>query len=186
MASFARTFKAPGSPGTPKDRPCNFVPHPVATSRGYTKSLLDTRRTRTTTESPVPNAKTPLQRFNHKWRLNEAGCWIWTASTNLRYPQFKSDGEKHLAHRWAYAKLIGEIPGDLMVTRTCGEKLCVNPEHLELATQSECNARGKNGWRWNGKCRSGNHEVSPEQTRVLPDGSRICRFCQRERKRRPN
>jgi hypothetical protein len=36
------------------------------------------------------------------------------------------------AHRASYAAFIGPIPPDRQVGQTCGNRLCINPDHLEL------------------------------------------------------
>jgi len=36
------------------------------------------------------------------------------------------------AHRASYQAFIGPIPPRGQVTQTCGNRLCINPDHLEL------------------------------------------------------
>lgn len=67
-------------------------------------------------------------------------CWNWTGSTySTGYGVFwvgKSEGFTH-AHRFSYNYLVGSIPPKTMVDHICGNRRCVNPEHLRLATNKE-------------------------------------------------
>jgi hypothetical protein len=44
------------------------------------------------------------------------------------------DGDMSMqsAHRASYINFIGPLPPDKKVVQTCGNRLCINPEHLEL------------------------------------------------------
>ncbi|MGA2115996.1 MAG: HNH endonuclease [Bryobacteraceae bacterium] len=65
-------------------------------------------------------------------------CWIWQGAAG-------SDGfayeDREPVRRRAYKLLVGPIPARLRVECTCGGRLCVNPRHLRLATQSEIASR---------------------------------------------
>lgn len=73
----------------------------------------------------------------HFWSKVEIGgtamCWIWNGHTVNDYGRFR--GER--AHRYAYRLHKGEIPDGLMIRHMCGNKLCVNPDHLEPGTMAE-------------------------------------------------
>jgi len=36
------------------------------------------------------------------------------------------------AHRASYQLFVGPIPAHSQVRQTCGNRLCINPDHLEL------------------------------------------------------
>jgi len=76
----------------------------------------------------------------HFWSKVEirgtAMCWKWKGQTANGYGRFR--GER--AHRYAYQLHKGNIPDELMIRHLCGNKLCVNPSHLEPGTMAD-NAR---------------------------------------------
>ena len=69
----------------------------------------------------------------------DTGCWVWQRS--LSTPGYgklhQSNGKQHGAHRFAWELFQGEIPEDKYVLHKCNVKACVNPDHLELGTQSK-------------------------------------------------
>lgn len=89
---------------------------------------------------------------------------------------------KRLAHREAYA---GEIPKGYVVHHDCGNKLCVNPEHLRALSHAAHNADHLNASSWYERQRSkthcpAGHEYTPENT-MVKRGKRHCRTCERAR-----
>jgi len=67
------------------------------------------------------------------------GCFIWTGQiSNAGYGRIMlktDDGNRMVtASRAAYELFIGPA-GDRIVTQTCRNRLCVNPEHLELVDE---------------------------------------------------
>jgi hypothetical protein len=76
---------------------------------------------------------TNQQRFM-KGVVKEAatGCWFWMNAAGNRYPTFSLNGRSINIYRASYALFKGEINTGDRVTHTCGDKLCVNPAHLEL------------------------------------------------------
>lgn len=66
------------------------------------------------------------------------GCWIWQRSTSFNgYGQLWHDGRVQRAHRVFYQLHAGPIPDGLQIDHTCGNRLCVNPDHLEAVTALE-------------------------------------------------
>ena len=79
-----------------------------------------------------------LERFNEKWELDAAGCWIWTAYKHPNGYGRLGIGTKSInAHRVAYSLFVGEIPNGMLVDHICHVPSCVNPDHLRLATKKQ-------------------------------------------------
>lgn len=107
-----------------------------------------------------------------------SGCWLWLGSVGAYgYPEAFFGRRSRGGHpkpdpvmRW----LIDCPPGSQR-HHTCGNKLCVNPEHLKILTTgehvSEHNAPG-------GKCKRGHNDWYNRN-----NGKRECRPCTLERNR---
>jgi len=95
-----------------------------------------------------------LMRFAHAARGDKIGrpsfgqdCHLWAGSTTsgraaVRYGIFFAYGKRWIAHRVAYAINAGfasldDIPAN--IAHTCGNKLCVNPNHLMIASRKRRN-----------------------------------------------
>ena len=68
----------------------------------------------------------------------ETRCWIWGRQiSNTGYGRSTLSGEggtyKESAHRASYMAFIGPIPENGIIRQSCGNRLCVNPDHLEVS-----------------------------------------------------
>lgn len=92
-----------------------------------------------------PEARTPEKLFWAKVQKS-ADCWLWVgAKDNQGYGHFKSRGSNHMAHRYAYERLVGPIEPELVLDHfTCFNRSCVNPAHLRQVTQAQ-NAQNRAG-----------------------------------------
>lgn len=84
----------------------------------------------------------------HLWKRvdrspHENACWVWTGRrTEKGYGEFTYttvDGRaRHIrAHRAVWELTHGPIPDDAPLDHHCQNRLCVNPEHLEVVTHKE-------------------------------------------------
>jgi len=79
----------------------------------------------------------------------DCGCWIWRGALNAKhYPRFELRGQAWLVHRYAYEKLVGEIPDGMTLDhRACTSHRCIHPGHMDVVTLAE-NSRRANATRW--------------------------------------
>lgn len=83
-----------------------------------------------------PNKPGDLWRYVQKSGARE--CWPFTGSTfRAGYGRFFIGCKSVLAHRIAYALTHGEPPAPMLVMHKCNNKLCCNPAHLTLGSNSE-------------------------------------------------
>lgn len=78
--------------------------------------------------------------FKNSQPITEVGCWVWMgAYTSVGYGICKSTKREKSAsaHRVSYEAFKGEIPKDKVVAHVCDNRLCVNPDHLWLASHKE-------------------------------------------------
>ena len=129
------------------------------------------------------------------------GCWAWTGATNGGYGFVYGDIDR-TAHRIAY-ELTRNIPAtrySFTIKQTCGNKLCVNPDHLVARTLEQrfwaMVMKTSGCWEWVGPVNdsgygiiSGNraHRVSFEiHYGDIPDGLFVCHKCDNRRCVRPD
>jgi len=67
----------------------------------------------------------------------ESGCWVWRGQvSNSGYGRmmFLNENGRTMesAHRASYITFVSKLPDGVLVRQTCGNRLCINPEHLEV------------------------------------------------------
>ena len=122
------------------------------------------------------------------------GCWHWMGVTNgWGYGVISNGARRAMVHRVSFELLRGVVPIGLHLDHLCRDRSCVNPAHLEPVTPKENTLRGLSPSAIRSHlhhCGRG-HEYTSENTYRSPDGSRICRACNRiwgaktDAKRRP-
>lgn len=128
------------------------------------------------------------ERIESSYVITENNCWEYTkARTKFGYGKvgLKQNGAYHsfTAHRVYYQLVNGFIDDEsLVIDHLCDNPPCINPDHLEVITHRENNARGvgitANNIRKT-KCDNG-HEFTKENTGIHEkSGWRYCRICSR-------
>ena len=83
---------------------------------------------------------TPAQQRLHDmtYRQDDTRCWIWSGQVSNsgygRTMEVQQDRSTRMvsAQTASYHAFIGDIPEGHLVKQRCGNRLCINPEHLEL------------------------------------------------------
>jgi hypothetical protein len=116
-------------------------------------------------------------------------CWEWTgALTDRGYAEVSLDGLVFKSHRVAYSDLIESVPTDKMIDHLCRNRKCVNPDHLQIASD-KMNVR--TGFSPSGvharktHCPQG-HPYDNVNTYWWNGTNRQCKTCKREHDKRPN
>lgn len=77
------------------------------------------------------------------------GCHLWTGPTSgtsgrgKGYGRMSLDGQTVAVHLVVFCYYFGFIPGKKQVDHLCHNRLCCNPDHLELVTHKENQRRRK-------------------------------------------
>lgn len=70
--------------------------------------------------------------------MEHTECWQWMGQvSNSGYGRVMLSNASNgpymeSAHRASYKSFIGPIPDDKRVVHICGNRLCINPQHLKL------------------------------------------------------
>jgi hypothetical protein len=74
------------------------------------------------------------------------GCWLWQgARTKGGYGVINVAGRMRTVHSLAWELENGPLPNGFEMGHTCGERLCVRPDHLRLRSRSEIRRQNASG-----------------------------------------
>jgi HNH endonuclease len=148
----------------------------------------------TRTEEMMP--RTIADRFWGKVNKTDT-CWLWAGASHenrrgTRYGSMTVSKSRTVAvHRLSYTLAFGEIPAGMFICHRCDTPLCVRPDHLFAASNSEnmldCVAKGRMPGTRKEFCKNG-HAMTPENSKPRSGvGGPECRECRRayDRRRRP-
>ena len=71
-------------------------------------------------------------------RQHDTGCWVWTGQiSNSGYGRVMERQQDRTtkmvsAQTASYHAFVGAVPNGHLVKQHCGNRLCINPDHLEL------------------------------------------------------
>ena len=78
------------------------------------------------------------QLFEMTTQLNDSGCWVWQGQVSnsgygrLKQKQADNTVQMVSAQSASYRAFVDQIPDGCLVKQHCGNRLCINPAHLEL------------------------------------------------------
>ena len=76
--------------------------------------------------------------FDMTQPLDDSGCWIWQGQvSNSGYGRTKIRGADNTvkmvsAQSVSYQQFVADVPDGYLVKQSCGNRLCINPQHLAL------------------------------------------------------
>lgn len=133
---------------------------------------------------PIPKmTDKQLRNFYDKIRLpNENGCMLWNGATARGYGRVRLDKTLFPAHRVSYYLAYGQPSPYLVLDHICGDRSCVNPDHLEPVTPKENILRGAGFTASHAKkthCPKG-HPYKGSNLTIGSKGERRCKICDRD------
>jgi len=119
-------------------------------------------------------------------RIEVGDCWEWTgARTAAGYGHVSVEGHTQYVHRLVWESLVGPIGSKLETDHLCRNRVCCNPDHIQMVTHAENVRRGMAG-KANNWMKAQTH---CPQGHLLEDGNLVsngpgrkrCRICNRKR-----
>lgn len=89
---------------------------------------------------PLTRRETIIGRIMDRVHIDhETGCWLWQGGDSGEgrgggYGRMSLDGQTVAVHLVSFTHFKGYIPSKKQVDHTCNNRICCNPDHLELVT----------------------------------------------------
>jgi hypothetical protein len=117
----------------------------------------------------------------------KTGCWRWTGASTKGYGQVTYRKRHHLVHRLVWELLIGPVAPSMQLDHVCRVRRCCRPLHLREVTALEnVHAPGSQSisaiHAKKTHCPAG-HPYDDANTYRPRRGGRLCRECNRQRKK---
>jgi len=96
-------------------------------------ATAEARKKRWDAETEEQARSALMNYFISRVKRNENGCWQWTGCIRCgvdKYGIAIFRGKKMQAHHVSWKLHKGEMPAKKLLMHTCGNKSCVNPDHL--------------------------------------------------------
>lgn len=82
----------------------------------------------------------------------DTGCWNWTGGTSGEgrgggYGRMSLDGQTVATHIVMFTNFYGYVPSKKQIDHKCRNRLCCNPDHLEMVTHKQNQKRRANAKR---------------------------------------
>lgn len=71
------------------------------------------------------------------YRIKESGCWEWLNSQSSGYGMLSVHSQPYQAHRYVYERLVSPILPRHHLHHQCRNRICVNPQHLQMVNPSQ-------------------------------------------------
>ncbi len=84
--------------------------------------------------------KTIFEKIMSRVKINsDSGCWEWQGPTSGTgrgggYGRMSLDGQTVAVHIVMFCNFFGFIPGKKQIDHKCNNRICCNPDHLEMVT----------------------------------------------------
>lgn len=86
------------------------------------------------------------QKIRENVKIEDRGhntpCWIWQGSDSGTgrgggYPRMSLDGQTVAVHIVSFVNEHGYVPSKKQVDHLCNQRMCCNPDHLEMVTHKQ-------------------------------------------------